>query len=107
MRTAILAAALAAALACTAEHSRPMPAPDSTALAEATSLAPVATTASGALMRQRAVSVSDATTLFPAASVATSMVIRTGQAAIEVDSLERAVAQVRLLAGRVGGYVAN
>ncbi len=35
------------------------------------------------------------------------MVIRTGQASIEVDSLERAVAQVRLLAGRVGGYVAN
>ena len=35
------------------------------------------------------------------------MVIRTGQAAIEVDSLERAVSQVRLLAGRVGGYVAN
>jgi uncharacterized protein DUF4349 len=36
-----------------------------------------------------------------------SMVIRTGQAAIEVDSLEPAVARVRLLAGRVRGYVAN
>jgi hypothetical protein len=36
-----------------------------------------------------------------------NMVIRTGQASIEVDSLERAVAQVRLLAGRVGGFVAN
>src|SRR5437762_9685944 len=36
-----------------------------------------------------------------------SLVIRNGQTSIEVDSLERAVAQVRLLAGRVGGYVAN
>ena len=44
---------------------------------------------------------------FPRASIAASMVIRTGQATIEVDSLERAVAQVRLLATRVGGYVAN
>jgi hypothetical protein len=35
------------------------------------------------------------------------MVIRTGQASIEVDSLEQAVAHVRLLAGRIGGYVAN
>ena len=38
---------------------------------------------------------------------ASGMMIRTGQTSIEVDSLERAVAQVRLLAGRVGGYVAN
>src|SRR6266576_1971220 len=44
---------------------------------------------------------------FPRASIAASMVIRTGQATIEVDSLERAVAQVRLLATRGGGYVAN
>jgi hypothetical protein len=35
------------------------------------------------------------------------MLIRTGQASIEVDSLERAVQEVRLLARRVGGYVAN
>lgn len=45
--------------------------------------------------------------LFPRAALGPSMVIRTGQASIEVDSLERAVAQVRLLAGRIGGYVAN
>ena len=38
---------------------------------------------------------------------ASSLVIRNGQTSIEVHSLERAVAQVRLLAGRVGGYVAN
>ena len=35
-----------------------------------------------------------------------SMIIRTGQAAIEVDSLEPAVAAVRDLAMRLGGYVA-
>ena len=45
--------------------------------------------------------------LFPRSSVAASMVIRTGQASIEVDSLEAAVSRVRLLAGRIGGYVAN
>ena len=45
--------------------------------------------------------------VFSRSSVAPSMVIRTGQASIEVDSLERAVAQVRLLAARIGGYVAN
>ena len=48
-----------------------------------------------------------AVALFPRSSVAASMVIRSGQASIEVDSLERAVSQVRLLAGRIGGYVAN
>jgi hypothetical protein len=64
--------------------------------------------AAPALMAARertAVATGDAT-LFPRSSVA-SMVIRTGQASIEVDSLERAVSQVRLLAGRIGGYVAN
>lgn len=45
--------------------------------------------------------------LFARSSVAAGMVIRTGQTSIEVDSLERAVSQVRLLAGRVGGYLAN
>ena len=35
------------------------------------------------------------------------MVIRSGLANVEVDSLERAVAAVRALAERVGGYVAN
>lgn len=35
-----------------------------------------------------------------------SMIIRTGQAAIEVDSLEPAIAAVRDLASRIGGYVA-
>lgn len=38
---------------------------------------------------------------------AASMVIRTGEASVQVDSLEPAVALVRALAARVGGYVAN
>jgi len=59
------------------------------------------------LAQQKAVATAAAVAPFSRASIAPSMVIRTGQASIEVDSLERAVAQVRLLAARVGGYVAN
>ena len=58
------------------------------------------------LARQKAVAAGDAP-LFLRSSVAAGMVIRTGQTSIEVDSLEQAVSQVRLLAGRIGGYVAN
>src|SRR5260370_509509 len=43
----------------------------------------------------------------PNPDAAPDMVIRSGQANVEVDSLERAVAAVRALAERVGGYVAN
>jgi hypothetical protein len=57
--------------------------------------------------RQRVAATGGDAALFSRASVTASMVIRTGQASIEVDSLEPAVAQVRLLAGRIGGYVAN
>jgi len=58
--------------------------------------------------RPRAVSPAPAdAVLFPRSSVAATMVMRTGQASIEVDSLEAAVSRVRLLAGRIGGYVAN
>ncbi len=58
------------------------------------------------LARQKPVAAGDAP-LFLRSSVAAGMVIRTGQTSIEVDSLEQAVSQVRLLAGRIGGYVAN
>jgi len=58
--------------------------------------------------RTRIAAVSDETAArLPRAGVAANMVIRTGQTSVEVDSLERAVSQVRLLAARVGGYVAN
>ena len=38
---------------------------------------------------------------------ATGMVIRTGTASLEVDSLEPAIAEIRRLVARVGGYVGN
>ena len=38
---------------------------------------------------------------------ATAMLIRTGHATIEVDTLERAIAAVQEMARRLGGYVAN
>jgi len=56
--------------------------------------------------QQRMAAAGDAP-LFLRSSVAAGMVIRSGQTSIEVDSLERAVSQVRILAGRIGGYVAN
>jgi hypothetical protein len=40
-------------------------------------------------------------------SVVSSMIIRTGQASVQVDSLEQGIRAVRALAGRVGGYIAN
>lgn len=40
-------------------------------------------------------------------SVSPSMIIRTGQAYIEVDSLEAAIAAVNSMAARVGGFIAN
>jgi hypothetical protein len=42
-----------------------------------------------------------------AETAASAMIIRTGQASVEIDSLEPAIAQVRALAARVGGYLAN
>jgi hypothetical protein len=36
-----------------------------------------------------------------------TMIIRTGQASVEVDSLAPAIATLRTLAGRLGGYLAN
>lgn len=57
--------------------------------------------------RSQVVATARDSAMFPRADVPASMVIRTGQASVEVDSLEQAVSQVRLLAGRIGGYVAN
>jgi hypothetical protein len=39
--------------------------------------------------------------------LSSSMIIRTGYAGVEVDSLDVAIARVRALAARVGGFVAN
>jgi hypothetical protein len=48
-----------------------------------------------------------AATTDTSAVAAPAMLIRTGQASVEVDSLEPAIAAVRALATRMGGYVAN
>ena len=42
-----------------------------------------------------------------AAASTGAMIIRTGTAGVEVDSLDTAIQRVRLLAGRVNGFVAN
>ncbi|HET7790278.1 MAG TPA: DUF4349 domain-containing protein [Gemmatimonadales bacterium] len=42
-----------------------------------------------------------------AGSLDRTMIIRTGQASVEVDSLPPAIAAVRALAARLGGYLAN
>lgn len=44
---------------------------------------------------------------FVPTEVAPNMVIRTATASVEVDSLEPAIAQIKQLAARLGGYVAN
>lgn len=41
------------------------------------------------------------------ATALSAMIIRTGQISVEVDSLSSAIARVRALAERVGGYIAN
>ncbi|HET7550268.1 MAG TPA: DUF4349 domain-containing protein [Gemmatimonadaceae bacterium] len=55
---------------------------------------------------------STATVTFPtsqsaADSLPAAMIVRTGDASIEVDSLESGIAAIRALATRLGGYVAN
>ena len=59
-----------------------------------------------AQVRLSAITVSEAA-LPPIPSEITGMVIRTADISIEVDSLEPAIARVRDLAARFGGYVAN
>jgi len=109
MRRPILAAALATAAACSSPLARQQPVADSLAVtqAERAGFAIPASAVEEHQTRARVAAVSDGTALLPTGGVAANLVIRTGQTSIEVDSLERAVAQVRLLAGRIGGYVAN
>jgi len=112
MRTPILAAVLALAAACNSplERQARTYARDSLVVTQPAP-AGFAMTASALQeyrARTRIAAVSDETPArLPRADVAANMVIRTGQTSVEVDSLERAVSQVRLLAARVGGYVAN
>ena len=112
MRPPLLVAVAIAALAACRDVARPerRPSPNARPVADRLAVAR-ADLAAGApapmAAQERAVAASGDAVLFPRSSVAASMVIRTGQASIEVDSLEQAVSQVRLLAGRIGGYIAN
>jgi Domain of unknown function (DUF4349) len=47
------------------------------------------------------------TEIFPVPTALGAMIIRTGQASLQVDSLEIAVARVTALATRLGGYIAG
>ena len=106
MRTPILAAVLAASLSCNVDRERNSATPlsDSIVAERGASLARRASSNAPAAL---AVAAAGEGALFPRSVVASNMVIRTAQASVEVDSLERAVALVRGLAERVGGYVAN
>src|SRR5213594_52314 len=106
MRTPILAAVLAASLSCNVgrERNSATPLSDSIVAERGASLARRASSNAPAAL---AVAAAGEGALFPRSVVASNMVIRTAQASVEVDSLERAVALVRGLAERVGGYVAN
>ena len=106
MRSPILAAVLAASLSCDVGRERNSAAHLSEAIVKEGE-ARLARQASSNAPAALAVAAAGDVVLFPRSVVATDMVIRTAQASVEVDSLERAVALVRALAERVGGYVAN
>ena len=105
MRLPILAAVLAASLSCDGGRERNSAAHLSEAIVNEGE-ARLARQASSNALPAQAVAAAGDVVLFPRSAVATNMV-RTAQASVEVDSLERAVALVRALAERVGGYVAN
>ena len=112
MRKAMLIlAALATALSCKAGRGVPTDRGEERVARQAAMDLPavLAQSAPGlaGAPRERSVIAAGPAVLFPRSSVAPDMLIRTAQASIEVDSLERALAQVRTLAARVGGEIAN
>jgi hypothetical protein len=115
MRRAILTLAALAALAAAVSYKTGRPVQTDLAdgrvagrRAAADSLTPFAVPAQGvAVARERSVMAAGPALLFPRSSVTSNMLIRTAHASIEVDSLGRALTQVRTLAARVGGEIAN
>jgi hypothetical protein len=101
-------AVLAAAVSCQAAREARTDRRDETTRAEAAGRVDRLRLQTAAFAREaRAAAPAAPAALFPRSSVAPNMLIRTAQASIEVDSLERALAQVRTLAARVGGEIAN
>ena len=110
MRVSLVVAVLAATAACTLSPERvDRVATDSSSALQVGIMQQRAAAAPSAVpeAREWMAALAAPSVSMPTLGIPSSMVIRTGQTSIEVDSLERAVAQVRLLAGRVGGYVAN
>lgn len=69
---------------------------------------PMSYSALPALREEGTVALDSAATLpMPSNTVPTNMVIRTAMTSVKVDSLEPAIAALRLLAAHVGGFVAN
>ena len=104
-RFLVVAAAAALVVACSQRESG---APSEPAVAPGVSVA--AMEAAPSPMASRAQAETRSSTMPTSVSqdsVVPSMIIRTGQAYIEVDSLELGVAQVQRLARTVGGYIAN
>jgi hypothetical protein len=94
-------------VAAPAMPKRRMAAPPMAAPA-ASFAAPVASDAMARGASESALQLAGAVAVVPPASdVATSMVIRTGAATIQVDSIGPAMARVRALAAQMGGFVAN
>jgi len=110
MRVSLVVAVLAATAACTLSPERvDRVATDSSSALQVGIMQQRAAAAPSAVpeAREWMAALAAPSVSMPTLGIPSSMVIRTGQTSIEVDSLERAVAQVRLLAARVGGYVAN
>ena len=105
-RRLLVAATMAALiLACgKSESNAPAESPGAPALSVAATEAAPAPMVSRAMAAARS---SAMPTTVSQDSVVPSMIIRTGQAYIEVDSLELGIAQVQRLARTVGGYIAN
>jgi len=102
-------ALLAIALSCTSESRVPVAAPADQYVVNQEGLSRYQYSAGqpAALVAMNEVKPASAELPPIARPDATSMIIRTATALVEVDSLENAVAELKQLAARVGGYVAN
>ena len=113
LRMTLIAATLLAPLACT-DHRPPetVAARDDSSSAQQMQLSrrlgyDAAGRPAGVALSEVVVTGSSEWTPVAPADAAPNLVIRTATASVEVDSLERAVKELKELAARLGGYVAN
>src|SRR5436309_10702795 len=110
MRVPLVVAVLAATAACTLSPERvDRVATDSSSALQVGIMQQRAAAAPSAVpeAREWMAALAAPSVSMPTLGIPSSMVIRTGQTRVAADSPERAVAQVRLVAGRRGGYGAN